>query len=366
MRLAYVIGTRPEAIRSARLLHLVEAESSIELALITTGQHYDWNMMQGFLEELDVPQATHHLEVGHGKPGEQMGDITTAMSRVLEQDRPDAVCVFGDTNSSLATAIAAARAEVPVVHIEAGCRSFDMRMPEEINRRLIDHMSALLLAVSDVSKQNLERENVLGRTVVVGDPQFDVFSREAPQRMEVSGDPVGLLTLHRPQNVDDAATLDLILQKLSNAAEKTGVRWIFPVHPRTRKSLSGKKLRGVDLADPLLYRDLLALLSRSSVCVTDSGGLQKEALWMQVPCVTIRDSTEWLETLWQGVNVLAPPWTNIEAEVQSALDSRERDFSNPYGDGTSCERILEALLTSAADGMSFPLPPLHAPDVAGV
>lgn len=357
IHIAYVIGTRPEAIRSARLLSLLEADSEATLTLINTGQHYDWNMLGGFLEELDAPPVSVDLEVGHSDPPAQIGEIVGKLGPVLEAHRPDALCVFGDTNSSLAGAIAAVKTDVPLVHIEAGCRSFDMRMPEEINRRLIDHMAGLLLAVSGVGRDNLEREQVLGRVEVVGDPQFDVFSRQAagaPQEADRAGH--GLITLHRPQNVDDPAILRSILGQLAQVSEDAGIRWTFPVHPRTRRTLEAPGLEGIELVDPMLYGDLLVALRKASVCVTDSGGLQKEALWMRVPCVTIRDSTEWLETIWQGANALAPPGSDIAGTIVAAIERDDADFSNPYGDGRASESIGEAIGRWIRDGAAFPWP----------
>jgi UDP-N-acetylglucosamine 2-epimerase len=356
--IAYLIGTRPEAIRSARLLQLVVARADMRLTLINTGQHYDRNMLDVFLEELNVPAVGADLKLGRAEPAAQTGEVAIATAGVLRETSPDVLCVFGDTNSSLGGALAAVKVGVPLVHIEAGCRSFDMQMPEEINRRLIDHMAGLLLAVSEVSRQNLEAEKVRGRIEVVGDPQYDVFLAEsnhsplpAPERAQ------GLLTLHRPQNVDDPDQLAEIVRELDVSSQETGLRWMFPVHPRTRRSL-GDAPSSIELLDPQPYRSLLGLLRQSRVCVTDSGGLQKEALWMEVPCVTIRDTSEWLETLWQGVNVLAPAGSDIAGAVQQSLPPNpDRDFSNPYGDGRACEQILTAIEDWVEDGARFASPP---------
>ncbi|MFN2544462.1 MAG: non-hydrolyzing UDP-N-acetylglucosamine 2-epimerase [Actinomycetota bacterium] len=348
-----MIGTRPEVIRSARLLSLLQRDPEVDLTLINSGQHYDWNMMSGFLEELGAPPVTHDVHVGPGHPVHQTGVLVDGIGRALQEERPDALAVFGDTNSSLAGAVAAARVVVPLVHIEAGCRSYDMSMPEEINRRSIDHMAALLLAVSEVGRANLEREDVMGRVEVIGDPLYDEFVTRQPERKPGSEEPAGLLTLHRPANVDDPKTLGSILDQLAEASDRTGVRWTFPVHPRTRGTVQGE-WPGVDLVDPMLYEELLGVLSRADVCVTDSGGLQKEALWMEVPCVTVRTTTEWVETIAQGVNVLAPPGSDIAGAIARSLTSEERDFTNPYGDGHACERAVNVMKDWIEGGARFP------------
>lgn len=340
MRIAYLIGTRPEAIRSARLLSLLESDGNISLTTINTGQHYDWNMLDGFLDELGIPPVTVDLQTGQADPIRQIATIVSGVARVIEADPPDVLCVYGDTNSSLAGALAAARLGIPLAHIEAGCRSFDMTMPEEINRRLIDHIAGLLLAVSGVGAQNLVREAVLGRIEVVGDPQYDVFARQKLGRFSNRGSrQTGLITLHRPHNVDDPVRLLSILSQLDEAGRASGVQWTFPTHPRTLRTLPSIAFDSIEFEDPYLYRDLLAALGGAAVCVTDSGGLQKEALWMGVPCVTIRSTSEWLETLWQKANVLAPYGSNIASAVLDSLEPADRDFSNPYGDGAASERI---------------------------
>jgi UDP-GlcNAc3NAcA epimerase len=339
VKIAYLIGTRPEAIRSARLLDLLNGDGEVDLTIISTGQHYDWNMLDSFLEELSMPPVTVDLGIGPADPVRQTAAIVSGVAGVIAAHRPDAVCVYGDTNSSLSGALAAARLAIPVVHIEAGCRSFDMTMPEEINRRLIDHMAGLLFAVSGVGRQNLIDEAVPGRVEVVGDPQYDVFLTQRRRITPRQGLHKGLITLHRPQNVDDADQLLAIMSQLDEAARLSGIRWIFPVHPRTRRTLRDVAFHSIEATDPIGYRELLAVLGDAAVCVTDSGGLQKEALWMAVPCVTVRSTTEWLETLWQNVNVLAPNGSDIAPAVLASLEPADRDFSNPYGDGHASERI---------------------------
>jgi UDP-GlcNAc3NAcA epimerase len=342
LRLTYCLGTRPEVIRSARLLQLMANDPSVELTVINSGQHYDGNMFGAFFAELRVPPAATDLGVT-GDPVEQMAEIIRGAGLFFGDIPADAICVFGDTNSSLAFALAAARLHIPLVHIEAGCRSYDMSMPEEVNRRLIDHCADYLLAVSELGASNLRGEGVPGRIEVVGDPLFDVYSRMEVQA-GVRDRPHGLLTLHRPANVDNRERLGAILDQVVKAANRSGLDWIFPVHPRTRHTLPESLPSSIVTVEPLPYAELIAVLRSAPVCVTDSGGLQKEALWAHVPCVTIRPNTEWMETIWQRSNVLAPLGSDITRAIIESLDrTSTRDFSNPYGDGTASERVVDSL-----------------------
>jgi UDP-N-acetylglucosamine 2-epimerase len=341
IHIAYSLGTRPEVIRSVRLLQLMADDPHVRLTLINSGQHYDLNMLGDFLTELEVPEVSAQLGVGSGDPATQTGSVLTATGRVLRQHNPEALCVFGDTNSTLGAALAAVKLGIPLIHIESGCRSYDMQMPEEVNRRLVDQMAGLLLAVSELGRENLVKESVHGRIEVVGDPLFDVFHAQAPRGRSWDSSPQGLVTLHRPDNVDDEARFAAIIGELDTASQTTGMEWAFPVHPRTRKTLPADMPSRVHVTDPVSYKELLELLATSLVCVTDSGGLQKEALWMRVPCVTVRKTTEWMETVWQGANILAPLGTDLAGAIVRSLKPEEQpDFSNPYGDGNASERIL--------------------------
>lgn len=341
LNVAYAIGTRPEVIRSARVLRLMVEHPSIDVTIVNTGQHYDDNMLGGFLRELDVPKPNVNLGVGSGDAVLQTATVMERFGRVLVEHRPDCVCVFGDTNSTLAAGLAAVKAELPLVHVEAGCRSFDMRMPEEVNRRAIDHVSSLLLPVSQLGAENLRREAVAGSVEIVGDPQFDVFSRQ-PQRVGNSERTRGLITIHRPENADDPQRIRLILDDI--AAADAEVDWVFPIHPRTRRSI-GAVPSEIELCDPLLYAQLLETLFEARICVTDSGGLQKEAFWARVPCVTVRSTTEWMETVQAGANVLAQPGQNLIAAVTSSLAlTLTEGYENPYGDGHGSEQIVDAIV----------------------
>ncbi|MCL4545080.1 MAG: UDP-N-acetylglucosamine 2-epimerase (non-hydrolyzing) [Chloroflexi bacterium] len=352
----YVVGTRPEFIRSADILHYMRKHKEYRTLLVHTGQHFDWNMSTGFLLQLQLGEPDIHLGSGGRTRSQQVASLIESFTNVITETRPSAVCVFGDTNSSLATALAACIAKVPVVHIEAGARSYDMSMPEEVNRRLIDHMSDLLLPVSDRCAHNLKIESVRGGIVNTGDPLYDVFSRLFASTQQCDDSdmynggtvPFCLLTLHREQLVDDRARLVETLHTISSFAVANSLDVIFPVHPRTRRSLSDQdsdQMPRVRLIDPLLYEQFLTLLGCCCLIITDSGGLQKEAYWAGKPCVTVRDTTEWVETIDAGVNVLA-----MDDKLLSALQNMyELDLhifsqiSNPYGDGSASQRIASVL-----------------------
>ena len=350
LHVAYCLGTRPEVIRSSRLLRLMARDPAVRMTLISTGQHYDANMLGDFLDELNVPAVSVDLRVGSADGARQLAAVVDRIAEVVLQDPPDAVCVFGDTNSALGCALAGAKLGFPVVHVEAGCRSHDMTMQEEINRRVIDHVSALLLAVSELGVENLRAERVPGSIEMVGDPLFDVFARYRLPPREVGNPRYGLATLHRAENVDDPARLELILAEIDAAARVLDSYWVFPVHPRTRRSLRRRAYQAIRLLGPLSYREFLSHLRGCVVCVTDSGGVQKEALWAHVPCVTVRSATEWMETIWQGANVLAPPGSDIRsAIVESPARETEADFSNPYGDGRASEMVVAAIKDHCLD-----------------
>lgn len=336
----YVLGTRPEVIRSARILQVLAADPDVDLTIVNTGQHYDERMLSGFLRELDVPPVDVDLGVGSGDPVAQTARVIESLGPTLRGRRPDTVVVFGDTNSTLGAAIAAVKSETPLVHIEAGCRSFDMKMPEEVNRRAVDHVSDLLLAVSEYAAENLAREHVSGEVRVVGDPLYDMFLSQNGGRIASRSSSRGLITLHRQENADDPDRLAEILAGIANGAPET--TWTFPVHPRTAHALS-RVPETIDVTEPVLYGELLETLFASGVCVTDSGGLQKEAFWARVPCVTVRSTSEWMETVEQGANELASPETVGAAVARARLKSLSETYENPYGGGHASESIAALL-----------------------
>jgi UDP-N-acetylglucosamine 2-epimerase len=349
VRVATVIGNRPQFVKAAAVSRLLRAEH--EELLVHTGQHYDDELSTVFVEELDIPRPDRELGVGGGSNTSQTARMLVAVSEVLTQYRPDVVLVYGDTNSTLAGGLAGAQAQVPVAHVEAGMRSFDPAMPEELNRVLTDHLSALALAPSQTAVDNLRREGVVGRVELVGDVMVDIALLFAPQaradaaplqRVGVAPGEYLLATAHRAGNVDDPERLRALVDLLLAMPDPV----VLPLHPRTEARLHEAGLHerlaaGVRLTPPLGYLDFTALLCQARAVLTDSGGVQKEAYLAGVPCVTLRDTTEWVETVEVGWNVLV----DLDAARAAAALERELPAARPplYGDGRAGERVVAAL-----------------------
>jgi UDP-N-acetylglucosamine 2-epimerase len=347
----YVVGTRPEFIRSAYTLRALSSRGDLDLSLLHTGQHWDANMSSGFFDRLELPAPRHHLGCGGGTRIEQIICVANGTAMRIHDDTPDCVCVFGDTNSSLGGALGAVASGIPVVHIEAGARCHDMSLPEEVNRRLIDHCSDLLLAVSANCVDNLRREAVPGKVANTGDPLFEVFVdaiASLPSRTDKAL-PTCLMTLHRQGLVEEPGALGIVLASVSQFAVDENVRVVFPVHPRTRRALQRdrlEKIPGISFCEPLLYHEFALELRDSSLVITDSGGLQKEAYWLGKPCVTVRSSTEWTETTTVGANVLAlgdDVGKAARRMLHTPLDAPSEDRDPYHGRGAST-RVLAALV----------------------
>jgi UDP-GlcNAc3NAcA epimerase len=310
VKIVCVVGARPQFIKAAAVSRRLRERH--EEVLVHTGQHYDEGMSSVFFRELDIPEPEHHLGVGSASHGEQTGAMLRQIEQVIVDERPDWVLVYGDTNSTLAGALAASKLHVPVAHVEAGLRSYNRRMPEEINRVLTDHVSTLLLCPSDVAVRNLAAEGITQGVHVVGDVMADVLAdartradhtSDVIARLGVAPGQFALATVHRAENTDSVHRLRAIL----SALDALPLPVVFPVHPRTRRALDGVGYAPppqVRLLEPLGYVDMVRLQSDARVVLTDSGGVQKEAYWLGVPCVTLRDETEWVETVAAGWNVL--------------------------------------------------------------
>ena len=330
-----VVGNRPQFIKSAPL-SLALRDGGIEEVMLHTGQHWDPDMSQIFFEELGIPEPAYRLDLRTSDPGA----MTAPIREVIEAERPDWVLVYGDTNSTLAGAHAAGE-EVPVAHVEAGLRSFDLSMPEERNRIEVDRLSALLFCPDERSAAQLEQEGVPGRREVVGDVMADATRLFEPvaQRRELPYErPYTVLTIHRQANTEPER-----LRAIADAVNGVERRFVFPVHPRTRHVLDQNGILlgpNVETVEPLGYLEMLALVAAADATVTDSGGLQKEAYWLRVPCITLRPSTEWVDTVAVGANRLAEP-----EELAEALAAAKFPTSNPplYGDGYASGRIAAAL-----------------------
>jgi UDP-GlcNAc3NAcA epimerase len=353
VRIATIIGNRPQFVKAAAVSRGLR-EHFDEL-IIHTGQHYDDELSRVFFDELDVPRPAYELGAGTGSNTAQTARILTALEPVLEEVRPQLALVYGDTNSTLAGALAAAQAGIPLGHVEAGMRSFDRTMPEELNRVLADHASDLLLCSTQTAIENLEREGARGEAHLVGDVMADVslaFRDIAEQRStilaELRLEPGGYLvvTAHRAGNVDDPERLAALVALLERLPRPV----IFPVHPRTKARLEDggllERLDGVTLMAPLGYLDFLKLARHAGAVLTDSGGVQKEAYLLGVPCVTLRDRTEWVETVELGWNVLV----DLDAEAALAAIERRPPAERPelYGGGHAAQRVAEVLAAYTA------------------
>jgi UDP-GlcNAc3NAcA epimerase len=361
MKLVTVVGARPQFIKAAALSRAIAAAGRIEQILVHTGQHYDETMSAVFFEELDIPAPDHELGIAGGSHAEMTGRMMVGVEQVLLQERPDAVLVFGDTNSTLAAALAAAKLNLPVAHVEAGLRSFNRRMPEEINRLVTDRVSSWLFCPTPAAVDNLRNEGRGDAAHLVGDVMYDAalfYAARAEQRSRVLEQlslvrhGYVLVTCHRAENTDSAEALAGIVDALAAIAREQTV--IFPVHPRTRAALDRHRLTGrlgnVRTIEPASFLDMVALERHARVILTDSGGVQKEAFFYGVPCVTLREETEWVETVAMGRNQLAGAST---ARIQSAfasafkLPAHESAGATPYGDGEASARIEACLATGA-------------------
>jgi UDP-GlcNAc3NAcA epimerase len=343
-----VVGNRPQFIKSGPVSEALR-DAGIEEIVVHTGQHYDPELSQVFFDELGLGLPRHRLEVGGLRRDEMLEALRSGLADAIAAERPDWVLVYGDTNSTLGGARAAAEAGVSLAHVESGLRSYDLSMPEEHNRVETDRLSQLLFAPDERSRATLRREGVAGRVEVVGDVMMDANLRLAPlarerskilERLHLESGEYVVVTLHREANVVEPR-LGRILDGLSRIDGPI----VFPAHPRTRAALQGHTPRGLSLLEPLGYLDFAALASQARVIITDSGGLQKEAYWYGVPCVTARPSTEWVDTVEAGANVLVDddPDRLVEAVVNARTPAEQPQL---YGDGHAAGRIAAALYPS--------------------
>jgi len=364
MKILTVIGARPQFIKAIALSRAVAEADGVEEVLLHTGQHYDDDMSAVFFRELGLAQPKYRFNLGGGTHGHMTGGQLAAIEDALVAEKPDVCLVYGDTNSTLAGAIAAAKLHVPVAHVEAGLRSFNRRMPEEINRVLSDHAATWLFAPTPTAVDNLAREGIVGgRVHLVGDVMYDVSrlvmddpSRrtDIAERLGLSGSEYAVSTLHRQETTDDPARLIAVLEALSDLAARMPV--VLPMHPRTRKTVAampnaGKALAAVTVTAPLGFFDMATLLSGARLVVTDSGGLQKEAFFHRVPCVTVRDETEWVELVELGWNRMPRSFSReaIRETIEAALSAPAGRNAAPYGDGRAAERILACVRAGTPD-----------------
>lgn len=352
-----VLGARPQFIKAAVVSKALAREPGIRETLLHTGQHFDANMSDVFFRELEILTPAYNLNICGGHHGEMTGRMLEAIESILMSASPDMVLVYGDTNSTLAGALAAAKLHIPVAHVEAGLRSFNRRMPEEINRVLTDQLSDVLFAPTPAAVRNLKNEHVRADSIhLVGDVMYDAvlhFRELAAQRsrivdtLNLKGAPYVLCTIHRAENTDDPTRLERIFSSLLRLAQSIPV--VLPLHPRTLSVLRKSNIHpegheNLRLIDPVGYFDMMQLEAAASVIVTDSGGVQKEAYFHRVPCVTLREETEWHELLDTGWNRLAPPGDpeSVLTAIQAAIGTVGKEIEL-YGEGAASQRIARRL-----------------------
>lgn len=349
MKVLTVVGARPQFVKAAAVSRVLR--NSAREILVHTGQHYDARMSHIFFDELNIPQPDYNLEVGSGNHGQQTGEMLQRLEPILEQEAPDMVMVYGDTNSTLAGALSASKLHIEVAHVEAGLRSFNRRMPEEINRVLTDHISNLLFCPSNVAVENLAKEGITKGVYDVGDVMADALHHavasagESPElfaRLKLSPNQYILATVHRAENTDNPERMAAILKAFASIEDII----LFPVHPRTRKVLLSQGLTvspNVMMIEPVGYIEMAALEKNARMILTDSGGVQKEAYWLRIPCITLRDETEWVETVDSG-------WNHLTGVDQDKIVRTVKEFPLPsryfslYSDGSASEKIVQMIL----------------------
>lgn len=375
MKIVTILGARPQFIKASVVTAaLRDSDAGISEVVVHTGQHYDASMSSIFFTELGMPEPQYHLGIGSGTHGKQTGRMLAAVEEVLITERPDCVLVYGDTNSTLAGALAASKLCIPTAHVEAGLRSFNRRMPEEINRILTDHQSEILFAPTEAACEHLRHEGATSDQIhLVGDVMYDVALRMAGQSsarstvlrdLSLKTGQYILCTVHRAENTDQLDRLRCIVEALNRLANEFVI--VFPVHPRTQRVLADADLRRllspkIRLIDPLGYLDMTMLERNAALIATDSGGVQKEAFFHRVPCVTLRNETEWVELVDLGWNRLAPPADadSICQTMRDALHSTGIE-GNPYGDGQASRRIVHILARHLSGRLSTEIVPVAA------
>ncbi len=366
-KILLVAGARPNFMKVAPLLRSLLADGEFSPVLVHTGQHYDDHLSGCFFRDLAIPDPDYHLGVGSGSHAQQTAEIMKRLEDVLLTEKPDSVAVVGDVNSTMAAAIDSSKLGIPVIHVEAGLRSFDRSMPEEINRVITDAISDLLLVTEESGRRNLRNEGIPdSRIHLVGNLMIDSLRQSLAvacrsdilARLSIDGQPFGLITLHRPSNVDSRAHLQEMLLALAEISRSMPL--FFPVHPRTRAQLAGLGASlpdSITLTEPLGYLDFLCLMSRSSLVLTDSGGIQEETTALGIPCITLRENTERPVTIEQGTNVLGGTHQEtILAAWRNVLEKPKRGSIPPFWDGSAASRCVAAI--KAYFGISKPAAPL--------
>ncbi len=366
MKIATIVGARPQFIKASAVSRVFRQNNQeqnspkIREIIVHTGQHYDYNMSETFFKSLEIPKPDYNLSVGSDSHARMTALMLTGIEKVLEKEKPDWVLVYGDTNSTLAGALTASKLLIPIAHVEAGLRSFNKAMPEEINRILTDHVSELLFTPTDAASRNLENEGIVHGVVKAGDVMFDNYlyfkdialkQSNIMDQFNLQPGTFSLATIHRQENTNCAERLGAIFSALSQIASPAE-KIIIPLHPRTREALNSfssiiKVSSHLKLIDPVDYFDMICLQLNSKVILTDSGGVQKEAFFAKVPCITLRDETEWIETVEAGVNFLCGANVENILDAFSNANSTDVELSGPiYGKGFAGRSIVQSLVES--------------------
>lgn len=358
MKILTVIGARPQFIKAAAVSRAFKQHGDATEVIVHTGQHFDKKMSDIFFEEMDIPKPDHYLDVNGLTHGAMSGQMMEKLDPIILDEKPDVILVYGDTNSTLAGALCGAKLHVPVAHIEAGLRSFNNKMPEEINRIVVDRVSSILFCPTQTAVKNLKKEGYDrfdSEIILSGDVMLDAamyYANKSEKKssiindMKLEKDNYVLATIHRAENTNDISRLKSIVKAVNDISDKQRV--VLPLHPRTRKIVddNGIKLRN-DVTAPVGYFDMLELIKNSRLVMTDSGGLQKEAYFFRKQCVTLRDETEWVELIAAGVNqVVGSDTRKILEAYKLAANANANTWDNLYGDGKAAEKIVEILLSS--------------------
>ena len=364
LKILTVLGARPQFIKASALSRQIRGypHKDLQEVIVHTGQHFDYNMSDAFFKELNVPTPHYNLDINSLSHGAMTGQMLEGVENILKIEKPDVVVVYGDTNSTLAGALASAKLHIPVAHVEAGLRSKNMYMPEEVNRILTDRLSSFLFCPSMVAMEHLKYEgfpfdckNSIKQSIsFVGDIMFDVVEHFNDvsstivdiKQWGVTPKNYTLLTMHRQENTDDVAMLDKFLSEVDTLSQTHDI--VMPLHPRSLSIINNNnmedKLRQVKVIDPVGYMEMHALIMNALIVVTDSGGLQKESFFHKVPCITIRDETEWTETVELGWNILCPIKTSNLIDVWSGIKRPKVIESKPYGEGNAAKIIIDQLV----------------------
>ncbi|WP_299434126.1 UDP-N-acetylglucosamine 2-epimerase (non-hydrolyzing) [uncultured Aquimarina sp.] len=356
IKILTIIGARPQFIKAATISRVIKNTENILEIIVHTGQHYDDNMSKIFFEEMDIPKPHYNLGIGGGLHGQQTGEMLINIEKVLIDEKPTVIIVYGDTNSTIAGALAATKLHIPVVHIEAGLRSFNKKMPEEVNRIMTDHISDKLFTSTDAAIENLKNEGICDTKIhKVGDVMYDaalfykekaVHNSKIIEELNLTNNDFVLATVHRAENTDSKERLSRILHELDQISTKINV--VLPLHPRTKQKIEEYKIitKNITFINPIGYIDMVMLERTCKMIITDSGGIQKEAFFHKKPCITLRSETEWVELVASGCNSLWTDEISLMDLYDKVIDTELNLSHNFYGDGNAASLIIDQIIST--------------------